>query len=64
MIISNAEQGQLEFGSDAGNYNNIYILETNTLPGLTTASLLPKAASVAGLTFSQLLDRIVESSLR
>lgn len=42
---------------------DIYVLETNTLPGLTDASLLPKAASVAGLTFSQLLDNIIESSL-
>lgn len=41
----------------------VYVLETNTLPGLTSASLLPKAAQVAGLTFSQLLDRIITSSL-
>lgn len=41
----------------------IYVLETNTLPGLTNNSLLPKAASVAGLTFGQLLDKIIESSL-
>lgn len=40
----------------------VYILETNTLPGLTDNSLLPKAASVAGLTFSQLLDKIIESA--
>ena len=41
----------------------IYVLETNTLPGLTKNSLLPKAASVAGLTLSQLLDKIIDSSL-
>lgn len=41
----------------------IYILETNTLPGLTNNSLLPKAAFAAGLTFPQLLDKIIESSL-
>lgn len=41
----------------------IYVLETNTLPGLTQASLLPKAAQYAGLTFGQLLDTIIESSL-
>ncbi len=41
----------------------IYVLETNTLPGLTKNSLLPKAAQTAGLTFSQLLDKIIESSL-
>ena len=41
----------------------IYVLETNTLPGLTKNSLFPKAAQVAGLTMDKLLDRIVESSL-
>ncbi len=41
----------------------IYVLETNTLPGLTKNSLLPEAASVAGLTFAQLLDKIIENSL-
>ena len=43
--------------------DKIYVLETNTLPGLTSASLLPKAALVAGLTLGQLLDRIIDSSL-
>lgn len=42
---------------------DIYVLETNTLPGLTSASLFPKAAFSVGLTFSQLLDKIIESSL-
>ncbi|MBI2062613.1 MAG: D-alanine--D-alanine ligase [Candidatus Yanofskybacteria bacterium] len=41
----------------------ICVLETNTLPGLTKNSLFPKAASVAGLTLSQLLDKIIEHSL-
>lgn len=41
----------------------IYILETNTLPGLTKNSLLPKAAQTAGLTIGQLLDTIITSSL-
>ena len=41
----------------------IYVLETNTLPGLTKNSLLPKAAQAAGLTLAQLLDNIIESSL-
>lgn len=41
----------------------IYVLETNTLPGLTKNSLLPQAAQVAGLNFSQLLDHIIISSL-
>jgi D-alanine-D-alanine ligase len=41
----------------------MYILETNTLPGLTKNSLLPKAAQTAGLTFGRLLDKIIDSSL-
>ena len=41
-----------------------YVLETNTLPGLTPASLLPKAAAHAGLDYAALLSRIVSNALR
>jgi D-alanine-D-alanine ligase len=40
------------------------MLETNTIPGLTPRSLLPQAARVAGLSYAQLLDRIVDLGLR
>ncbi|MEB3221845.1 MAG: D-alanine--D-alanine ligase [Candidatus Sericytochromatia bacterium] len=40
-----------------------YILETNTLPGLTEGSLLPQAARVAGIMMPDLLDRLVRSGL-
>ncbi|TVX93386.1 D-alanine--D-alanine ligase [Paenibacillus agilis] len=40
-----------------------YVLEVNTLPGMTANSLLPKSAAAAGLSFTQLLDRIISSSL-
>jgi D-alanine-D-alanine ligase len=36
-----------------------YVLETNTLPGMTPESLVPKAASAAGLSYAQLLDKIL-----
>lgn len=39
-----------------------YLLEVNTLPGLTGTSLLPQGAAAAGLTFSKLLDKIIKSS--
>lgn len=42
---------------------NIFVLEVNTLPGLTSNSLLPKAAEVAGLNFKDLLNNIIKSSL-
>ena len=35
------------------------VLEVNTLPGMTINSLFPKAASAAGISFGELLDRLV-----
>ena len=40
-----------------------WCLEANALPGLATASLLPKAAGAAGLSFGQLCERIAELAL-
>lgn len=39
---------------------DIYTLEVNTIPGLTSSSLFPKAALAVGLTFPQLLNKIIE----
>ncbi len=41
---------------------NLWALETNTLPGLTAASLFPKAAKEEGMEMSALLERILESA--
>ncbi|RLC31812.1 D-alanine--D-alanine ligase [Candidatus Woesebacteria bacterium] len=41
----------------------IYVLETNTIPGMTPTSLLPQAAAAGGISFSDLLDRLIELSL-
>ncbi len=40
--------------------NSAYILETNTLPGMTEASLMPKAAKAAGYTFIQLIEKMID----
>jgi D-alanine-D-alanine ligase len=37
-----------------------FVLEINTIPGLTATSLLPKAAARTGLSFSALCARLVE----
>jgi D-alanine-D-alanine ligase len=39
------------------------ILEINTIPGLTPMSLLPKAAKAYGLSYSELLDKIIKYSI-
>lgn len=40
-----------------------YILETNTIPGMTETSLLPQGAKVLGIEFSKLLDLVVGAGL-
>ena len=42
---------------------DLFALEVNTLPGMTVNSLLPKAALAAGITFPELLDRLVQLAL-
>ena len=43
--------------------NQPVVLEVNTLPGMTETSSLPKAAKVAGISYEQLCQRIVELTL-
>ncbi|MBW1988339.1 MAG: D-alanine--D-alanine ligase [Deltaproteobacteria bacterium] len=43
--------------------DNLYILETNTIPGMGETSLLPQAAKAAGYSFSALLDRLIDLAL-
>lgn len=40
-----------------------YCLEVNTLPGMTSTSLLPKAAKAVGIGFDELVDRIIKNAL-
>lgn len=41
-----------------------YVLELNTLPGMTKNSLFPKSAKAVDMSFPELLDKITEVSLR
>ena len=40
-----------------------FVLEINTIPGMTSSSLLPKAARAVGIEFPELCTRIIELSL-
>ncbi|HPB30365.1 MAG TPA: D-alanine--D-alanine ligase family protein [Candidatus Sumerlaeota bacterium] len=42
----------------------IFVLECNTIPGMTPTSLLPQGAAAAGIGFPELLDIIVNHSIR
>lgn len=43
--------------------DNPYVLEVNTIPGMTSTSLLPKAALASGINYPALCARILELSL-
>ena len=46
------------------NEGSMFVLEANTIPGMTEASLLPEAAGVAGIGYAELCLRIIELSAR
>lgn len=43
--------------------NELFLLETNTLPGMTSTSLIPQEAAVVGLNFGDLLEKLMELGL-
>jgi D-alanine-D-alanine ligase len=45
------------------NEGELYCLEVNTLPGMTPLSLVPKAAKAVGISFEELIKRIIEQAL-
>lgn len=56
------DMSRADFRLDEG--GGIYLLEVNTIPGMTETSLLPKAAAAAGVSFPKLCLRLVEGALR
>jgi D-alanine-D-alanine ligase len=56
---SGATRVDLILGEDG----NEYMLEVNTIPGLTETSLLPKIAGLSGLDFGDLVEEIIRSAL-
>ena len=53
--------GRVDFILDSN--NNYYFLEINTLPGMTATSLLPIAAKSSGLSFKNLIKKIIDLGL-
>jgi len=53
--------GRVDLMRDRG--GNFFLLEVNTTPGMTSHSLVPKAARAVGIEFEELCWRILETSL-
>jgi D-alanine-D-alanine ligase len=54
--------GRVDFLMEAAT-GKIYINEINTIPGFTSISMYPKMWEAAGISFPQLLDRLIELAL-
>ncbi|MCK4869643.1 MAG: D-alanine--D-alanine ligase [Gammaproteobacteria bacterium] len=54
--------GRVDFLQDAN--GKIWLLEVNTIPGLTSHSLVPKAAEHVGINFDELIWKILAFTLR
>jgi len=56
-------QGFARVDGFLANDGNIYISEINTIPGLTSVSLLPKEAKAIGISYPELLNKIINYAL-
>ena len=53
--------GRIDYMQDK--FGEFYLLEANTVPGMTEKSLVPKAANAAGISFVELVVEILATSL-
>ncbi|MDP5131658.1 MAG: D-alanine--D-alanine ligase [Paraglaciecola sp.] len=59
--LSGSGWGRIDFMQDKG--GNFYLLEANTVPGMTEKSLVPMAAKQAGMRFSDLSLAVLQTSM-
>jgi len=61
-LLQGHSVGRVDFRLDKD--GNPYVLEMNTLPGMTSTSLLPKAAAAVGIEFAGLVETILMGALK
>ncbi len=59
-VLKCSNYARVDFRSEG---ENVYCLEVNTLPGMTSLSLVPMAAKARGVSFSELIDRVVKDAI-
>jgi len=60
-LINCADLARIDFMMDSD--NNFYFIEINTIPGMTSMSLVPDAARATGLEFGEFLDNLISGAL-
>ena len=49
---------------DTGAKHRMILLETNTQPGMTPLSLVPEQAKLKGITYGELVERLIAEALQ
>src|SRR5262245_23249447 len=62
LVLKLGVYSRIDFRRDES--GGIWCLEANSLPGMTSTSLLPQAARAAGIDFATLLDTICKGAIR
>lgn len=57
-VLEMKDWGRIDFIKDR--QDNFYILEVNTIPGMTSHSLVPMAANSLNISFDKLVEKIIE----
>jgi len=57
-----ATRSDFRYDDTNGEPGKLYLLEINTHPGMTPLSMLPEIAAYAGISFDELLERLIESA--
>jgi D-alanine-D-alanine ligase len=55
-------RSDFRYDDTAGEPGNLYMLEINTQPGMTSLSLVPEQAAAVGISFAELVDWMVEEA--
>ena len=58
-----ASRSDFRWDDEAGE-TGIYLLEINTQPGMTPLSLVPEQAKLRGISYGELVERLIEEALR
>ena len=58
-----ASRSDFRWDDEAGEAG-IFLLEVNTQPGMTPLSLVPEQAKACGISYAELVERIVEDALK
>ena len=61
-LLRCSDYARIDFRLDDN--NRFWFLESNTLPGMTSTSLVPKAAKAAGIDFTDLIKQIINLSAK